>query len=80
MQYTVRNIPPAVDRLLRQRAREQGRSLNEVVVEAMVKGVGLDGEDVVRRDLEDIAGTWRRDVETDRALEEQRRIDPELWA
>lgn len=32
-----------------------------------------------RRDLSDIAGTWVEDPEFDAALEDQRRIDWELW-
>jgi hypothetical protein len=31
------------------------------------------------RSLEGIAGTWKEDPEFDRALEDQRRIDPGLW-
>jgi hypothetical protein len=66
--------------VLRERAREEGRSLNDVIVEAMMRGAGVGGESVVHRDLRDVAGTWRKDTEADRALEEQRRIDPELWS
>jgi hypothetical protein len=32
-----------------------------------------------RRDLSDLAGTWVEDPEFDAALEDQRRIDWELW-
>jgi Antitoxin FitA-like, ribbon-helix-helix len=79
MQYTIRNIPPELDRALRQIAKQQDKSLNEVVIEAMQVGAGLGDDSIVRRDLSDVAGTWLRDVETDRALVEQRRIDTELW-
>jgi plasmid stability protein len=79
MQYTLRNVPPYLDEALRQRAREQGKSLNEVTLEALLTGAGLAGEPVKRRDLGDIAGTWIRDPETDKALADQRRLDPELW-
>jgi hypothetical protein len=34
---------------------------------------------VRRRDLGAIAGSWVRDREIDRALDEQRKIDPALW-
>lgn len=33
----------------------------------------------VTRDLSDIVGTWEEDPEFDAALEDQRRIDPEMW-
>lgn len=79
MQYTLRNIPPALDKALRTRAREEGESLNEVAIETLLAGLGLTGTPIKRRDLGDIAGSWTRDPKIDEALQEQRRIDPELW-
>jgi hypothetical protein len=79
MQYTLRNIPPALDEALRRKAREEGRSLNEVAIESLLRALGLAGEPVRHRDLSDIAGTWVRDDATDDALDDQRRIDPDLW-
>lgn len=79
MQYTIRNIPRDVDQALRRRAREEARSLNEVAVDALRRALGLAEEPTAQRDLQDIQGTWVDDPETDAALTEQRRIDPELW-
>lgn len=79
MQYTLRNIPAYLDEALRRRAQEQGKSLNEVTLEALLSGLGLIGKPVKHRDLGDIAGTWVDDPEVDEALAQQRRIDPELW-
>lgn len=79
MQYTLRNIPSRLDEALRRRAREEGKSLNEVALETLLAGMGLAGESIKRRDLSDIARTWTEDPEIDQALEDQRRIDPELW-
>lgn len=79
MQYTLRNVPPYIDEALRVRAREEGKSLNEVTLEALLKGLGLTGESFKHRDLSDIAGSWADDPKIDEALQDQRRIDPELW-
>jgi hypothetical protein len=79
MQYTIRNIPSNLDRTLRKRARELKKSLNEVTLEALLQGTGLHGAPVRHRDLGDVAGTWVEDPETDKALADQRRIEPELW-
>ncbi len=79
MQYTIRNVPEFLDVALRRAAREQGKSLNEVAVEALVRGAGLGEKRVRQRDLGEIAGSWRKDAAFDRAIEEQDRIDPELW-
>ena len=79
MQYTLRKIPPHLDRALRHRARVQRKSLNEVALDALLTGVGLTAEPVKRRDLSDLIRTWVEDPETDTVLRDQRRIDLELW-
>ena len=79
MQYTVRNVPPEVDRRLRAVAAERGQSLNEVVLRTLAQGVGLDPDSPPRRDLSGFAGSWVEDPAVDAALEAQREIDPELW-
>ena len=79
MQYTLRNIPREVDRALRLRAKREGKSLNQVAVEALAHGAGVSKEPVRRRDLTHIAGSWAEDPEFDAALRDQDRVDPELW-
>ena len=60
-------------------AREQGKSLNEVTIEALARGAGVSGEPCRRHDLHDIAGTWRNDRAFDRAPEAQDAVDEESW-
>jgi plasmid stability protein len=79
MQYSLRNIPTAVDRALRRRAREEGKSLNEVAIDALRRGIGAGDEPVRYRDLGDLSGTWLEDPEFDAAMAEQHRVDPHLW-
>jgi plasmid stability protein len=79
MQYTIRKIPSSLDAALRRRAREQGKSLNDVAIDALARGAGLTGEQAPQRDLRDIAGTWRKDRAFDRALADQDTIDTEMW-
>jgi hypothetical protein len=79
MQYTIRNVPTALDEALRRSARERGKSLNEVAVEALVRGAGVAGERARQRDLGDITGTWRKDPAFDSALAAQDTIDEEMW-
>jgi plasmid stability protein len=54
MQYTIRNVPHTLDAALRRAAREQGKSLNEVAIEALARGAGITGEPCRQRDLSDI--------------------------
>jgi hypothetical protein len=79
MQYTIRGIPEAIDSAVRERAKAEGKSLNEVAVEALADGLGLGEGDVVRRDLSDVAGTWKRDSAVEAALADQDRVDADLW-
>jgi hypothetical protein len=79
MQYTVRNVPADIDRALRRRARREGKSLNEVTVEALREAAGLADTRVRKRVLSDLVGTWQNDPEFDAALADQRHIDEGLW-
>jgi plasmid stability protein len=79
MQYTIRNVPDLLDKALRRRAREQGKSLNEVAVEALARGAGPSERPFRQRDLSDIAESWRKDPSFEAALAEQDTIDAELW-
>jgi hypothetical protein len=79
MQYTLRRIPRHVDAALRKRARREQKTLNQVAVEVMAEGLGLEGEPRQRRSVRDLVGARGKDRTLEKALEDQRRIDPELW-
>ncbi|HEX7728354.1 MAG TPA: hypothetical protein VF392_04900 [Terracidiphilus sp.] len=79
MQYTIRNVPEYLDAALRDAARKQSRSLNEVAVTALVKGAGLTEVQQRRRSLTDIAGTWIEDPAFDEARQAQDTIDAAMW-
>lgn len=78
-QYTIRNVPEAIDRELRERAKRKGITLNDAAVEAMKRGLGVAENDVVYGDLDDLIGTWKQDDEFDRAIEEQDKVDTDAW-
>ena len=78
-QYTIRQVPQQVDQALRQRAREERRSLNAVAIEALVRGLGLTGQPVRHHDLDELIGTWVNDAAFDKAIEDMDQIDAELW-
>ena len=75
MQYTIRNIPDALDSALRERSKAEGRSLNEVTIRALARGLGFSRELLRHRDLSDLAGTWKEDPDFDRAIADQDVID-----
>jgi len=79
MQYTLRDVPPLLDAELRQRAKSEGKSLNAVAIEALVRGAGLGETPLRQRDLTDVADTWKEDSDFDEVIGEQDRIDERLW-
>jgi hypothetical protein len=78
-QLTVRRVPERVKQHLKELAKREEKSLNQITLEILERGLGLAGEEIVYHDLDDLAGTWVDDPEFDKAIEDQHRIDPELW-
>lgn len=80
---TLRNLPPELEKLIEEEAAESGLSLNRTVIRLLEKSAGprTGKQKRVYRDLDHLAGSWsdEQKAEFDRALVEQRRIDPELW-
>jgi plasmid stability protein len=80
LQYTVRNIPEHVDRALRRRAAEGGKSLNEVLREALIREAGVVESSTPRyTDLDSLAGTWIDDPGFDEMIRAQDQVDESLW-
>ena len=48
-------------------------------IEASAQGAGVAGERARQRDLNDIAGSWRKDTAFDSALAAQDTVDEEMW-
>jgi hypothetical protein len=76
IQYTIRGVPPEVDRALRKKADQRKQSLNQVVLEELtIATVGHRQ----RADFSDLVGKWTPDSGFDEVIASQRRIDPEKW-
>ncbi|MDE2059728.1 MAG: hypothetical protein KGL31_05350 [candidate division NC10 bacterium] len=81
---TLRNLPPELTRIIRQKADEQHASINKVVIGLLEKSVGVRGkksEMVLYHDLDTLVGSWTREETAafNKALAKQRAIDPDLW-
>lgn len=79
MQYTIRNVSPSLDEAVRRRAKQEGKSLNEILVVALAQALGVASTAVKQRDLRGIAGTWVEDAQFDAAITDQHRIDEGMW-
>ena len=80
---TVRNLPPAVAKAVREKARKERLSLNKAIVKLLeaATGVAEPDEPVVHHDLDHLAGSWS-EAEYEEFMEaarEHRTIDPEMW-
>jgi hypothetical protein len=76
IQYTIRGVPPEVDRALRRKAAKRKLSLNQIILEeltAVTTGARK------RADFHDITGQWVPDQAFDEVLASQRQIDPDKW-
>jgi hypothetical protein len=76
VQYTVRGIPPDVDRVLRRRAATRKQSLNQVILDELTAATTGARK---RADFHDIVGQWTPDPAFDEVLASQRQIDPKKW-
>ena len=77
MQYTIRAVPDAIDRALRQRAKRESKSLNAVTVEALARGLELDASKVPYSDLDELIGSWQEDPAFDHAVATFDEVDEE---
>ena len=81
---TIRNLPPRVARIIRQKARAEQTSINKTVIrllEERAASKSPGAKKAVYHDLDALAGSWsKKDAATfARHLRSQRTIDPELW-
>ena len=62
---TLRNLPPELAKTIRQKAEEQGTSINKAVINLLEEGTGIrgkrNGKKSLHHDLDSLAGSWTRD-------------------
>lgn len=80
---TLRNLPESVAAAIVRRAKRDGLSLNRTVARVLEEAIAPYAHSGTREyhDLDDLMGTWSRaEAEAfDRALGEQREVEPDLW-
>ena len=80
MTLVLRDIPEEVEKALRAKAEAEGKTTEQVAIEALRTVAASDsGTPTKKRDLSDLAGTWKEDPEFDQIMREQDQIDPEIW-
>ncbi len=80
---TVRNLPPELGRVIRQKAKKEKTSLNRAVISLLEKATGLvkPRTEEVHTDLDRFFGCISKEEadELNEAIREQRQIEPEMW-
>lgn len=81
---TIRGIEPEVAQKLKLMAAEQGKSVNQLLIEFVKKNLGIEKEKKYSRiynDLDDLFGKWTDDEfqKIQNKITQERQIDQELW-
>jgi hypothetical protein len=84
---TLRNVPPPVERAIKNRAKRERVSLNRAVVGLLEEATGnarrkpATEPKTLHYDLDKFSGSWTKEEADafDAALAEQRRVDPKDW-
>jgi hypothetical protein len=78
-QYTIRSVPDHVDRELRRRAKQEQRSLNAVVLDALQRALDLQARPRQYTDLDFLVGCWEEDQAFAEAVAQFDQVDQEMW-
>ncbi len=79
IQYTIRNIPPAVDQIIRKRSQQSGESFNQTVVDLLTLQTIGTTKPVAQEGFEWLFGANTLDESFDRAIKDISRIDEKMW-
>jgi len=80
IQYTVRDVSPELDHVVRERASREGKSINKLLLEAVERGLGYRPEPLRFTDLDHLRGSWVEDPEDDKVLEDFGTVDAGDWS
>jgi hypothetical protein len=84
MAITLRDIPEELEKILEQRAKAEGLSMNRTVIKMLEEASGLAPEVVkpkLNHDFDEFAGIWTDEEadEFDKRIAEISQIDWEMW-
>ena len=79
IQYTIRNIPPEVDQVIRKRAAQQGTSFNQTVVDLLSLQVLGTTKPKADKNFDWLFKQNTLDNSFDSAISELSQIDTALW-
>ncbi len=79
IQYTIRNIPPSVDKVLHKRAIQSGKSFNQTVVDILSVQTFGTTSPTVDENFDWLFSQNTLDESFNEAIKEQSQVDKKLW-
>ncbi len=79
IQYTIRNIPPAVDKVIKKRSKQSGKSFNQTVVDLLSLQTFGTTEVPTDNNFDWLFGANTLDDSFDEAIKDLSQIDEKLW-
>ncbi|HTE57535.1 MAG TPA: hypothetical protein VK694_02235 [Verrucomicrobiae bacterium] len=79
IQYTIRNIPPAVDTVIRKRSQQSGKSFNQTVVDLLSLQTFGTTEIPLDNNFDWLYNKNTLDESFDEAIEDLSQVDEKLW-
>jgi len=79
IQYTIRNIPPAVDRVIRKRSQQSGKSFNQTVLELLSLQTFGTVTPPQENGFDWLYNQRTLDASFDEAVNELSQVDEKLW-
>ncbi len=79
IQYTIRNIPPAVDRVIRKRSKQSGKSFNQTVVDLLSLQTFGTTKIPPDNNFDWLYNKNTLDESFDEAIENLSQVDEKLW-
>lgn len=79
IQYTIRNIPQPVDRVIRKRAKQSGQSFNQTVVELLNMQIFGTSKVEDNSNFDWLYNKKTLDRNFDKAIKDMSQIDDKLW-
>jgi hypothetical protein len=81
---TIRGVDRELDEKLKQTAKKQGESVNQLLLKVIKSSLGLSKEKKFSKeysDLDDLFGNWTEDEfeAISGKVKQERQVDPEIW-
>ncbi|GAB6905581.1 Toxin-antitoxin system, antitoxin component, ribbon-helix-helix domain protein [Desulfosarcina cetonica] len=81
---TIRGVEPEIAEKLKSKAANEGKSVNQLILEIIKTNLGLKKEKKYSReydDLDSLFGSWTNEeyMEIQSAIDQSRQIDQKLW-